>query len=171
MFLWNFKGTQAYGLSWNLFGQYVYSKSHHLRSWCLNTWLMGFPQGYGHGVYTGISPLISFALRTAHYITLSRVNCHPFSHLSYLFRSSWRLVFFQSSIAVTVRNMIVSSANRWTWECLVHCGLVYACLDTCCSHYLTIIAGGDLHFRHESELPVCQTRGLNPGRRSVWRDC
>ena len=33
-------------------------------------------------------------------------------------------------------------------------------LDTCCSHILTIIAGVDLHFRHESELPVCRTRGL-----------
>ena len=31
--------------------------------------------------------------------------------------------------------------------------LVSACLDTCCSHFLTIIAGVDLHFRHESELP------------------
>ena len=41
-------------------------------------------------------------------------------------------------------------------------GLGYECLDTCCSHFLTIIAGVDLHFRHESELPVCQTRGLNP---------
>ena len=40
----------------------------------------------------------------------------------------------------------------------------YACLDTCCSHFLTIIAGVDLHFRHESELPVCWTRGLNQGR-------
>ena len=34
--------------------------------------------------------------------------------------------------------------------------LVYASLDTCCSHFLTIIAGVDLHFRHESKLPVCQ---------------
>ena len=30
--------------------------------------------------------------------------------------------------------------------------LVYECLDTCCSHFLTCV---DLHFRHESELPVC----------------
>ena len=45
--------------------------------------------------------------------------------------------------------------------------MVYACLDTCCSHFLTIIAGVDLHFRHESELPVCRTRGLNPGRRAA----
>ena len=36
--------------------------------------------------------------------------------------------------------------------------MVCACLDTCCSHFLTIIAGVDLHFRHESELPVCRTR-------------
>ena len=36
--------------------------------------------------------------------------------------------------------------------------LVYACLDTCCRHFLTIIAGVDLHFRHESELPVCRTQ-------------
>ena len=35
---------------------------------------------------------------------------------------------------------------------------VYACLDTCYSHFLTIIAGVDLHFRHESKLPVCRTR-------------
>ena len=48
--------------------------------------------------------------------------------------------------------------------------LVYA-LDTCCSHFLTIIADMDLHFRHESELPVCQTRGLNPGRRGARRSC
>ena len=34
-------------------------------------------------------------------------------------------------------------------------------LDTCCSHFLTIIAGVDLNFRHESELPVCRTQGLN----------
>ena len=48
--------------------------------------------------------------------------------------------------------------------CLVYqMRLVYACVDTCCSHFLTIIAGVDLHFRHESELPVCQTWGLNPG--------
>ena len=36
--------------------------------------------------------------------------------------------------------------------------MVHACLDTCCSHFLTIIAGVDLHFRHESELPVCRTQ-------------
>ena len=29
--------------------------------------------------------------------------------------------------------------------------LVYAYLDTCCGHFLTIIAGVDLHFGHESE--------------------
>ena len=40
-------------------------------------------------------------------------------------------------------------------------------LDTRCSHFLTIIAGVDLHFRHESELPVCRTRGLNPGCRGA----
>ena len=39
--------------------------------------------------------------------------------------------------------------------------MVYACLDTCCSHFLTIIAGVDLPFMRESELPVCRTRGLN----------
>ena len=44
-------------------------------------------------------------------------------------------------------------------------------LDTCCSHFLTIIAFVDLHFRHESELPVCRTRGLNPGRRGARRGC
>ena len=47
--------------------------------------------------------------------------------------------------------------------------VVYACLDTCCSYFLTVIAGVDLHFRHESELPVCQTWGLNPGRRGARR--
>ena len=49
--------------------------------------------------------------------------------------------------------------------------LVYACLDTCCKHFLTIIAGADLNFRHESDLPVCRTRGLNPGRRGARRGC
>ena len=48
---------------------------------------------------------------------------------------------------------------------------VYACLYTCCSHFLTIIAGVDLHFRHESKLPVCRTLGLNPGRRGARRGC
>ena len=33
-------------------------------------------------------------------------------------------------------------------------GLVYVHLDTCCGHFLTIIAGVDLHFRYESKLPV-----------------
>ena len=47
----------------------------------------------------------------------------------------------------------------------------YACLDTCCSHFLTTIADVDLHLSHESELPVCRTRGLNPGRRSARRGC
>ena len=32
---------------------------------------------------------------------------------------------------------------------------VYALLDTFCSHFLIIIAGVDLHFGHESKLPVC----------------
>ena len=49
--------------------------------------------------------------------------------------------------------------------------MVYACLDTCCTHFLTIIAGVDLHFRRESELPVCRTQGLNPGRRGARRGC
>ena len=48
--------------------------------------------------------------------------------------------------------------------------MVYVCLNTCCSHFLTIIAGVDLHFSHESELPVCQTRGLNPDCRGARRD-
>ena len=30
-------------------------------------------------------------------------------------------------------------------------------------HFLTIIDGVDLHFRHESKLRMCRTRGLNPG--------
>ena len=49
--------------------------------------------------------------------------------------------------------------------------LVYACLDTCCSHFLTIIAGVDLHFRHESKLPACRTWGLNRGRHGARRGC
>ena len=49
--------------------------------------------------------------------------------------------------------------------------LVYVCLDTCCSHFLTIIAGVDVHFRHESELPACRTLGLNPGCRGARRGC
>ena len=36
--------------------------------------------------------------------------------------------------------------------------MFHACLDTCCSHFLTAITGVDLHFRHESKLPVCRTR-------------
>ena len=47
--------------------------------------------------------------------------------------------------------------------------MFYMCLDTCCSHFLTIIAGVDLHFKHESKLPVCRTWGLNPGRRGARR--
>ena len=49
--------------------------------------------------------------------------------------------------------------------------VVYACLDTCCSHFLTIIAGVDLHFRHESKRPVCRTWGFNPGHRGARRGC
>ena len=37
-----------------------------------------------------------------------------------------------------------------------------ACLDICYSHFLTIIAGVDLHFRHDSKLPVCQDLGIEP---------
>ena len=33
-------------------------------------------------------------------------------------------------------------------------GMVYACLNTCCSHFLTTIAGVVLHCKQESELPV-----------------
>ena len=33
--------------------------------------------------------------------------------------------------------------------------VVYACLDTCCNQFLTIIAGVHIHFKHESKLPVC----------------
>ena len=39
------------------------------------------------------------------------------------------------------------------YQC-VFCFCFMRVLDTCCSHFLTIIAGVDLHFRHESELPV-----------------
>ena len=59
----------------------------------------------------------------------------------------------------------------WALMALSLVGLVYTCLDTCCSHFLTITAGVDLHFRHESELPVCRTRGLKPGRRGAGRGC
>ena len=52
-----------------------------------------------------------------------------------------------------------------------HLLIVYACLHTCCSHFLTIIAGVDLHYRHESELPVCRNWGLNKGRRGARRGC
>ena len=38
--------------------------------------------------------------------------------------------------------------------------MVYACLDTCWSPFLTIIPGVDLHFWHESELPVCRAQRL-----------
>ena len=43
--------------------------------------------------------------------------------------------------------------------CNVILVVVYACLDTCCSQFLTIIAGVDLHFRHESERSW-QDKGL-----------
>ena len=49
--------------------------------------------------------------------------------------------------------------------------LVYACLDTCCNHSLTIVAGVDLHFKHESELPVCRSWGLNLGGHGARRGC
>ena len=48
------------------------------------------------------------------------------------------------------------------------CYVLYACLDTCCNHFLTIM---DLHCRHKSELPVCRTRGLNSGRCSARQGC
>ena len=41
---------------------------------------------------------------------------------------------------------------------------VYACSDTWCSHFLIFIAGVDLHFGHESEMPICGTLELNQGR-------
>ena len=59
----------------------------------------------------------------------------------------------------------ITSSSCWSilhsWHRLII--FLFVCLDTCCSYFLTIIAGVDLHFRHESELPVCRTRGLNPG--------
>ena len=39
--------------------------------------------------------------------------------------------------------------------------LFYVCLATCCSHFLTIIAGVNPHFMHELELPVCQQSRVN----------
>ena len=38
------------------------------------------------------------------------------------------------------------------------CFMVYVCLNTCCSHFLTIIAGVDLHFRHESDCVYARPR-------------
>ena len=55
-------------------------------------------------------------------------------------------------------NLIAGSPTFRLCLLLAACIRVYACLDTCCSHFLTIVAGVDLHFRHESELPVCRTR-------------
>ena len=51
-------------------------------------------------------------------------------------------------------NFIIQFSRPFLFACCV-----YACLDTCCCHFVTIIAGVhvELHFRHESELPVCQT--------------
>ena len=40
---------------------------------------------------------------------------------------------------------------------------LFVCLDTCCSRFLTIIAGVHLHFSHESELHVCWTKGRREG--------
>ena len=45
-------------------------------------------------------------------------------------------------------------------------------LDTCCSHFLTIIAGVDLHFRHD-QIACMPDLGIKPGRWSAsyrW-DC
>ena len=39
-----------------------------------------------------------------------------------------------------------------TW--ITHLAICMCVLDTCCTHFLTIIAGLDLQFSHESELPV-----------------
>ena len=81
-------------------------------------------------------------------------------------------VNFSGVILYTIDSFVVAtftvSSTNVTYDGL----LVYVCLDTCCSLFLTIIAGvGDLHFRHESGLPVCRTRGLNLGRRSARRGC
>ena len=48
---------------------------------------------------------------------------------------------------------------------------VHACSDTWCSHFLIIIAGVDLHFGHESEMPVCCTLELNQGRSVAGQGC
>ena len=61
--------------------------------------------------------------------------------------------------------MVLSQGVFWCAIKSVCALLFYACLDTCCSHFLTIITGVDLHFRHEPELPVCRTQELNPGHR------
>ena len=72
-----------------------------------------------------------------------------------------KLVFISFHLVLVERYFILSHMKR-DW--------VYVCLDTCCSHFLTIIAGVDLHFRHESELPGmpdwaeqrCQFIALSP---------
>ena len=45
----------------------------------------------------------------------------------------------------------------------------YAYLDAYCSHFLTIKAGVNLHFKYESELLVCWTR--NPDLHGARRGC
>ena len=56
---------------------------------------------------------------------------------------------------------------HFTSSCDIPWWLFYACLGTCCSHFLTTTAGVDLHYRHASKLPVCRT----PGRCSARRGC
>ena len=73
---------------------------------------------------------------------------------------------FQNPVEVSVLSNFCLQVSVLRWPVKREC-LFYMCLDTCCSHFLTIIASVDLHFRHESKLPVCQTCGLNPGRRGV----
>ena len=69
--------------------------------------------------------------------------------------SSFSVTRSLSSVTKTHRHYYTSTHRHY------YTHMVYACLDTCCSHFLTIIAGVDLPFMRESELPVCGTRGMN----------
>ena len=73
--------------------------------------------------------------------------------------SSFSVTRSLSSVTKTVEDTTTTTLLCTHWHYYTH--MVYACLDTCCSHFLTIIAGVDLPFMRESELPVCRTRGMN----------
>ena len=100
---------------------------------------------------------------------------HSITSLSHAFSAEQRAKSFMPvRTIVRVARSLLLMGTYWIQVCKINCysplrdemkpRMVYVCLDTCCSHFLTIIAGVDLHFRHESKLPVCQTQGFNPGR-------